>query len=132
MQALLDINPAPADPAVNAQADFEMIDDRLWGQEVTTYAASVALDFSNQKTRTISLTGNITLTTTSGTVNPGRAMKLRIISDASIRNFTFPGGWKFLGAAAPASIAASKTGLLELWSFGTADADILARWTIEP
>lgn len=132
MQELLDINPAPADPSLVAQSNFENIDARLFGQVTTTYAASVALDFSDFRTRTISLTGNLTLTSTSGTINPGRNLCLRLIADSSSRNLTFPGGWKFLGAAAPGSIAANKTGLLELWAFGTSDSDILARWTVQP
>lgn len=132
MQELLAINPAPADPAIIAQANFENIDNRLWAQEAVTYAASIALDFSNQKTRTIALTGNLTLSTVAGTVAVGRSMLLKLLADASVRNLTFPAGWKFLGAAAPASIAASKTGLLELWSFGAGDSAICARWSVEP
>lgn len=132
MRELLDINPAPADPAASAQRNFELIDSRLSDFIEVTYAASIALDFSNQKTRIIELTGNLTLTTTSDTLAPGRAMSIEIVADGSLRNLTFPGGWKFLGGAAPTDIAAGKTGLLELWSRGTSDADIRARWTVEP
>ena len=45
-------------------------------------------------------------------------------------NLTWPGTWRWLGSA-PATIAASKIGLLELWCFGPADSDVLARWSVE-
>jgi hypothetical protein len=38
----------------------------------------------------------------------------------------------FVGSAAPASIAANKTGLLELYSYGTTDANVVARWSVQP
>jgi hypothetical protein len=49
-----------------------------------------------------------------------------------VRNFTFPGGWKFIGAAAPASIAANKTALLTLTGFGANDSDVTAEYVVEP
>jgi hypothetical protein len=96
--------------------------------EGLAYAASVALDFATNPLKTITLTGNITFTTAN--ISDGIQVLVRIASDASIRNFTFP-GWKFIGSAAPANIAANKTGLLELLA-GTSDATILARWSVEP
>ena len=97
-----------------------------------TYAASVALDITaiNRTLRTISLTGDLTLTTTNRVA--GGRTDLRLICDATIRTLTFPAGWIFTGAARPADIAASKTGHLILEWFGTADTDCLARWRVEP
>jgi hypothetical protein len=96
-----------------------------------TYGASVALDFDNALPvyRTISLTGDLTLT--SANLGPGRQVSLRIVADGSTRSFTFP-GWTFIGGAAPASIAASKTGILSLVSYGVADADVVAAYSVEP
>jgi len=36
------------------------------------------------------------------------------------------------GAAAPTNIAANKTGLPQLWSFGTSESDVVALWLVEP
>jgi hypothetical protein len=95
-----------------------------------TYATSVALDLSalGGQYRTISLTGDLTLTTSN--LATGRTVVIRIIADASQRTLTFPADWKFLGIK-PANIAASKTGVLSLTSFGTADADCVAAWGVQ-
>jgi hypothetical protein len=95
-----------------------------------TYAASVALDLSSLdgQYRTISLTGDLTLTTSN--LATGRTVVIRIIADASQRTLTFPAGWKFLGTK-PANIAASKTGVLSLTFFGSADADCVAAWGVQ-
>lgn len=95
-----------------------------------TYAASVALDLAvlDGQYRTISLTGDLTFTTSN--LATGRTVVLRIIADASQRTLTFPAGWKFLGTK-PANIAASKTGVLSLTFFGTADADCVAAWGVQ-
>jgi len=95
-----------------------------------TYAASVALDLSalDGQYRTISLTGDLTFTTSN--LATGRTVVIRIIADASQRTLTFPTDWKFLGTK-PANIAASKTGVLSLTFFGTADSDCVAAWGVQ-
>lgn len=75
------------------------------------------------------LTGAITFTTSNRTA--GKSVTIRIINGATLRAFTFP-GWTFVGAAAPASIAASKTGILTLTCFGTAESDVVAAWAVQP
>lgn len=97
-----------------------------------TYAASVALDFAvNLPTRRgLALTGDVTITTAN--LAAGGALELVIAADASTRAFTWPAGWKWIGATAPASIAAGKTGVLSLTSTTTADTGMVARWTVEP
>lgn len=97
-----------------------------------TYAASVALDFDPVLPvyRTLALTGDVTFTTTN--LGPGRQVSLKIDADASLRNFTFPAGWTFIGAAAPTDIAANKTGVLSLVSYGAADTDVVAAYSVEP
>ena len=57
---------------------------------------------------------------------------MRLQSDGSLRTLTFPAGWRWIGGTAPASIAANKVALLWLWSFGTEESDIVARYLVEP
>jgi hypothetical protein len=97
-----------------------------------TYAASVELDFAPtiKSVQTISLTGNLTLTTSN--LASGRVKLIRLIADASARTLTLPAGWVFLGAAAPTTLAASKTALLALTAFGTANGDIVATYAVQP
>lgn len=98
------------------------------GIETLTYAASVALDFSTGQDKSIALTGNITFTTAG--LGAGEEISIRIVADGSLRTFTFPAGWTFIGAL-PADIAASKTGILSLKSYGTTDADVVAAYSVE-
>ena len=94
------------------------------------YAASVALDMAalNGQYRTISLTGDLELTTANRA--EGRTLVLRLIADGTERTLTFPAGWVFVGTK-PATIAASKTGVLSLTFFGTADTDCVAAWGVQ-
>jgi hypothetical protein len=95
-----------------------------------SYAATVNLDLAalTGVFRTISLTGNLTFTTSNRAT--GRRVTLRLIADASTRTLTFPAGWKFVGTK-PANIAANKVGMLTLMLFGTADTDGVAAWGVE-
>ena len=95
-----------------------------------TYAATVDLDMAtlNGTFQTISLTGNLELTTSNRV--SGRETTLRLLADASLRTLTFPVGWRFVGAK-PANIAASKVGILTVKFFGTADSDCVAAWGVE-
>lgn len=104
-------------------------DRTVMTQETVAYAATTNIDFNGKGHQTVSLTGNVTFTTSNR--GAGKMVLVRIISDASIRTYTLP-AWVFVGAAAPASIAASKTGLLQLWCFGAADTDIVARYLEQP
>lgn len=101
----------------------------IFAQGTLAYAGSVALDFDSNAMQTIALTGDITFTTSNKAA--GRRKVLRIVCDGTGRNFTWP-SWKFVGAAGPASIAASKVARLELDCFGTAESDVLARYVVEP
>lgn len=99
------------------------------GLETLTYASSVALNFATQGFATVALIGNIEFTTSN--LAAVRSKTVRIVADGSTRNFTFPAGWTFVGAAAPASIDANKTAILTLSSFGTTDADVVAAYAVE-
>ena len=98
--------------------------------DTLTYAGTVDLDLSLNRTATLSLTGDVTFTTSNLTA--ASAKTIRIICDATNRNFTFPAGWKFLGSAAPTNILASKVGILSIVSWGTTDADVVAGWSVQP
>ncbi len=97
-----------------------------------TYGASVALDFASldAQYRTISLIGNLELTTASGSLANGRTLVLRLVNDATQRTLTFPTDWKFLGTK-PANIAASKVGVLSLTAFGATNADVVAAYAVQ-
>lgn len=102
------------------------------GVTTLSYAASVALDFSVDLPtyRSIALTGNITLTTSN--LGAGRRLEVRLAADGSSRTLTFPGTWKFIGSAVPASLDANKTAVLSLVSWGTTDANVTAIYHVEP
>lgn len=95
-----------------------------------TYAATVDLDFDADDYRSLTLAGDVTFTT-SNRAAP-KALSIRIIGDGSLRTLTFPAGWKFIGAAAPANIAANKEAILSITCFGAADADVRASYAVEP
>lgn len=106
---------------------------RMQTQQALAYAASVNLDFDSPNSagaKRITLAGNLTLTTSN--IKFGMEMFVFIIGDGSLRTLTFPAAWAFIGAAAPANIAANKRGLLYLLSTGVADADVWARWLVQP
>jgi len=61
---------------------------------------------------------------------PGASLMVYIACDASPRSFTFP-AWRWIGGAAPTTIAANKVAILELFATGTTDAQTLARYWVE-
>lgn len=100
------------------------------GQAALTYAATTTVPFNGAVHQTLALTGNVTLA--SSNLAAGRRTTLVITSGASLRNLTFPAGWVFVGAAAPASIDANKTAILELVSTSAADSGVVARYAVQP
>jgi hypothetical protein len=94
-----------------------------------TYAATTDIDLDTDGFQTVTLTGNITFTTSNRAA--GRSKTIRIVGDSSLRTLSFP-GWTFVGAAAPASLAANKDAILTITAFGTADTDIVAAYAVEP
>jgi hypothetical protein len=95
----------------------------------TSTGAALAVDFQGPKKYVLTLNGNVTFTTSNRA--DGWQSTVIVKADASVRNLTFP-AWVFVGAAAPATIAANKTAVLELWCNGVNDTDIVARWTVQP
>jgi hypothetical protein len=126
---LIVINEARFDALIYAQAG--VYPRRIQMQhEAVVYAAAVNLDFNGVAHKRIDLAGNLSLTGTN--MDYGKSLLLRIAADGSTRNLAFPVGWRFVGAAGPANIAANKVALLRLECFGTTDADIVARFLVEP
>ena len=62
---------------------------------------------------------------------PSRCCSVFLTCGATGRNVSFPAGWKFVGGAAPTSIGANKTALLELWCLGSNESDVMARWSAQ-
>jgi hypothetical protein len=99
-------------------------------QELLTYATGVNINFQSFAGKRLTLAGNVTFSG-SGYLF-GAYVIVRIVCDGTLRTLGFPANWKFVGTAAPASIAANKTALLRLWSFGTTEADVVANYLVEP
>jgi hypothetical protein len=102
--------------------------NNIFSVSTTPYAASVAVDFSGARQQIVTLTGDITFT--SSGLAAGESVLLKIVGDGSVRNLTFP-AWKF-GSAVPATIAASKTAFVQLTSWGTTDAEVTAQYFVQP
>ena len=126
---LIVVHEARFDALINAQAG--VYPRRIQMQhEAIVYAASVNLDFNAVAHKRIDLAGNLSLTATN--IDYGKSLLLRLAADGSARTLSFPPGWKFVGSAAPASLAANKTALLTLDCFGTTEAGVIARYQVEP
>jgi hypothetical protein len=94
-----------------------------------TYSATQTLDFSASAYQNLALTGGVTLASSNLAV--GRAITV-LLTAASTQTLAFPAGWIFIGAAAPASLAAGKTAILSLTSFGTTNANVIAAYSAQP
>jgi hypothetical protein len=95
-----------------------------------TYAGSVAVDFTSAAAtmQIITLTGNLTLT--SSGLAAGLCKALLLVGDGSSRTLTFPAGWKFVPSR-PTALAASKIARLNLESWSTTDASVVAIYSAE-
>jgi len=91
-----------------------------------TFASTLDVGFNDEVNfRSVSLTGNLTLTGSG--YQAGRMFSVRLICDSTARNLTFPSGWTFLGVK-PSAMTASRTGVLSLFSYGSAEADVVAAY----
>ena len=88
---------------------------------------TTSLDFGSDQLQTISISANTTFTTTG--LAAGKSKTIKITTDATLRNLTFP-AWIFVGTK-PTNQAASKIGILTLTSFGTTDANCVAAYAVE-
>lgn len=94
-----------------------------------TSGTAIAVDMAGAVQQDVTLSGDLTATTTNKAT--GLRVDVLIRAGASLRNLTWP-AWKWIGSAAPATLASGKVALLVLRSFGAADTDIVATWTVEP
>ena len=92
-----------------------------------TSATATTLDFAQDQLQTISISVNTTFATTGVAI--GKSKTIKILNNATLHTLTFP-AWKFVGAK-PTDIAGSKTAILTLTCFGSADADIVAGYAVE-
>jgi hypothetical protein len=111
------------------QTELDKKLDRTFVHGALPYAATVNLDMGALAGlyRTLTLTGNVTFTTSNRAV--GRAVVVRLLSGASERTLNFPAGWVFLGAV-PTTLAANKTAVLSVTFFGTADTDAVVDYGV--
>jgi hypothetical protein len=105
-------------------------DELTINHSTLTQASPTVIDFTSDPYRTCTLSGDVTFSTTNRSA--ARSVTIKIIAGASSRNFTFPTDWVFVGAAAPASLAANKVGILTVTCFGTADTDVIAAYAAQP
>lgn len=103
---------------------------RIEGFASITYASPTELDFDSLPYRQVNITGDLTLTAVN--MSAAKSITLLIVNNASIHNLSFPSGWKFFGAAAPTTIAASKQALLTLTAFGSTEGSVKAAYAVEP
>jgi hypothetical protein len=126
-------NPGPPqselDDNDNWSAVTRLVPDAV---EALTYAASLAIDFdpSKETYKTLTLTGNITFS--SSNLGAGRQASILLTDDGSARTRAFPVGWVFIGAAAPTAITAGKKAVLSLVSFGATDAEVAVAYSEQP
>lgn len=101
------------------------------GFAAITYAASLSIDCQAGIEQEVSLTGTLTFTSLT---NQAEGSKVTVIlrGDGSSRNLNFPAGWIFVGSAEPSALAAGKTAILELRCTGATDADVVAKYFVEP
>ena len=95
---------------------------------LATSSGTQLLDFTSQGYLTHSITGNITYTASN--YSEGKSLTVRITSDGTARNLTFPTSWVFVGSK-PTSIAASKTAVLSVTSFGATEANSVAAYAVQ-
>jgi hypothetical protein len=93
------------------------------------YTTPIVLDFLGDNFKSISLAGDLAVTSTNRTA--ARSLALLVIGDTVQRNLTFTESWIWLQIV-PTFIRASKNGILTLTCFGTAQTDVIATFVETP
>lgn len=87
------------------------------------------LDFSSTGYLTQgALTGNVTYA--GSNYQEGVTVTVRVVTGGAQRTVSFPSGWVFLGVR-PVSIAANKTAILTVTSFGSTEQSCVAAWAVQ-
>jgi hypothetical protein len=126
-----DLQVRSIDISTQAKLNGKDVTNSLSGSNyVYTFADPLSLDFKRSKLQQITLTDSIVFA--SKNLSPGHEINLRIVGHGSIVcTLGFPASWKFAGTK-PTSIAATKTALLIIRSYGTTDANVVATYSVEP
>jgi hypothetical protein len=98
-------------------------------QVASLASSSIALDFSGGtgiSTRAV----NENVAFTGANYREGAIKTGGLVNGATTRSLTFPTNWVFLGSK-PTTLAASKTGVITITSFGTTEADCVAAWSVQ-
>jgi hypothetical protein len=120
--------------AADLNDNFDYLDGRTTALEnaaisvETAPSDTVTLNFSEDRLVTRVPAGNLTVSGASYTA--GKSVTLRVANGGTGRDISFPAGWRFVSFK-PSSIAANKTGVLAVTSFGTSEADCVAAWAVE-
>jgi len=93
-----------------------------------TYGSTTNIDFSQGDMQQVQLTGDVTFTTSN--IRQGQSLLIRVTSDGSTRNLTFPSSWSWYPSSvgAPTTIAPTTSCLLALTAWTTSDLGISAAW----
>jgi len=95
-----------------------------------TSSGSLNIDFNADQLQTLTITNNSTFATPSNMASgKSKTYKLYNSSGSSTYTLAFP-SWKFVGTK-PTDIAPTKTAILTLTCFGTADTDIVVGYAVE-
>lgn len=94
------------------------------------YAGTITFDMDGPASQSVTLTGDLVVALT--TLAEGQEITIYLDPGASLRNLTWPASIRWLGAAAPATIAANKLLAVTLRSRGTTAANVVATFTVEP
>jgi hypothetical protein len=95
----------------------------------TTGTVNLDMAALNGTYQTITLTGNVTFTTSNRAA--GRSVTLRLVEGGTAsRDVTFPAGWVFVGTAPPAAID-DELAIVTVTFFGTADTDAVAAAAVQ-
>ena len=112
-----------------------VFDGTNWvNQEVATPASaktidsdSIAVDFSDGiPLERRSVAGDVTFTASNYTA--GVTKKIFLNNKDSRSELTFPAGWNFIESDKPTALGPDRKNVLELTSFGTTEADVVATW----
>lgn len=94
-------------------------------QSALTYAATPVFDFSGDGVKLITMTGNITSTTTGNRV-AGRKVTIILDPNGSARTMAWNASWRIFGTALPTTLAIGKYLVVTLQATGTAEGDVMA------
>lgn len=101
--------------------------------EAIAYAASIDIDLDGADYQTLALTGDIDFNATANRPAAGFAKAVAVVmtADGSDRNITYNANWTVIGAA-PAAIAANKSGVFSITALGPNETDVLIVYQEEP